>query len=194
MNQQGHNNIRNGIVWVQTGHRPQHKHMYSHIACDWTPNTPKIRIVQEKFPRRRKSNSNLLIHSKNPRSFESISGGKVKSKVVSRAVWRRASPLSPDKLSMGQHVDTSPAAEWRHWCARAWAALISGASSAADLTFETGTSVFPFHRRATRFQCWSCSQPGQSRYVLFPLCFSWPVCQGHKGWRKPSTSITVVVS
>ena len=43
--------------------RPRHIHM----------NTPKIRIVQKKIPRRRKSNSNLLINSKNhPKSFEFI--------------------------------------------------------------------------------------------------------------------------
>ena len=47
--------------------KPQHKHMYGYIVCDWTLNTPKIRI-DHKNPRRRKSNSNLLIHSKNPRN------------------------------------------------------------------------------------------------------------------------------
>ena len=27
--------------------RPQHMHIYSHIVCDWTLNTPKFRIVQK---------------------------------------------------------------------------------------------------------------------------------------------------
>ena len=47
-------------------------HMYGHIVCDWTLNAPKIRTLQ-KNPRRRKSNSNLLINSKNPpKSFELV--------------------------------------------------------------------------------------------------------------------------
>ena len=45
MNHQGHNNIRNEIVWVQTGH--------STCTCAATlhviepPNTPKIRIIRK---------------------------------------------------------------------------------------------------------------------------------------------------
>ena len=27
--------------------RPQHRHMYGHMVCDWTLNTPKIRIDQK---------------------------------------------------------------------------------------------------------------------------------------------------
>ena len=48
MNRQGHNNIRNGIVWVQTGHNT---------------GTNRIRICQ--------------LIPKTPKSFEFISGGMV---------------------------------------------------------------------------------------------------------------------
>ena len=45
MNRHGRQNIRNGILWGT--HRPQHMHMYSHMVCHSTLNTPKIRIVQK---------------------------------------------------------------------------------------------------------------------------------------------------
>ena len=70
MNRHGHSNIRNGIVWG--ANKPQHLHMYNLIACNWTLNSPKIRIVQKKS-RRRKSNSNLQKEfQKLPKSFEFI--------------------------------------------------------------------------------------------------------------------------
>ena len=59
--------IRTGIAWSQTGHSTSH--VRPHGVCDWTLNTPKIRIVQKIwFSRRRNSNSNLLIYSKTPRN------------------------------------------------------------------------------------------------------------------------------
>ena len=46
--------------WNGVGtNRPRHIHM----------NTPKIRILPKKFPRRQNSNSNLLINSKKPRNL-----------------------------------------------------------------------------------------------------------------------------
>ena len=44
MNRHGHNHIRNGIVWVQTGHSTC---TCTATVCDWTLNTPKIRNVQK---------------------------------------------------------------------------------------------------------------------------------------------------
>ena len=72
MNRHGHHNIRNGIVWVQTGHNTC---TCTATVCDWTLTTPKIRIVQKiKFSRRQNSNSNLLLIPKKTRNRSSRFG------------------------------------------------------------------------------------------------------------------------
>ena len=60
VNRQGHHNIRNGIVWVQTSHSTCTVSL--HVVELWTHQ--KIESLK-KSPWRRKSNSNLLIHFKN---------------------------------------------------------------------------------------------------------------------------------
>ena len=75
MNRHGHNNIRNGIVWVQTGHSTS---TCTATLCVIEPRTHQKFESFKKIPQRRKSNSNLLINSKNsPKSFELVSGRMV---------------------------------------------------------------------------------------------------------------------
>ena len=58
-----HNNIRNGIMWVQTSHSTR---TCTVTLCVIEPRTqPQIRIVQ-KNPQQRNSNSNMLVNSKPP--------------------------------------------------------------------------------------------------------------------------------
>ena len=59
----GHHNIRNGIVWAQTGHGTC---TCTATLCVIEPWTHQKFESFKKIPQRRKSNSNLLINSKNP--------------------------------------------------------------------------------------------------------------------------------
>ena len=93
MNRQGHNNIRNGIVWVQTGH--------STCTCTATVcvclnfEHTKDSNRSKKFHNDKKSNSNLIIYFKNPpKSFGLVSGQVVN---FSEDSWSR-SVSSPDPL------------------------------------------------------------------------------------------------
>ena len=67
MNRHGHNNIRIGIAWAQTGHSTG---TCTAALCVIEIGThQKNRIVHKtKIPQRRKSNSNLLINSKTSRN------------------------------------------------------------------------------------------------------------------------------
>ena len=66
VNPHGHNNIRNGIVWVQRGHSTSRCTVSLHVIELCTHQ--KFESFKKRFSQQRNSNSNLLINSKNHRN------------------------------------------------------------------------------------------------------------------------------
>ena len=65
--------------------RPQHMHMYDHIVCDGTLNTPKFRIVQKiiiSATTKNRIRICYLISKKKTKPFELVSGGIVSASCV----------------------------------------------------------------------------------------------------------------
>ena len=69
MNRHGHHDIRNGIVWAQTGHSTGTCTATFCVIENWTHQ--KFEPLK-KFPLRQNSNSNLLINSQNPRNRSNL--------------------------------------------------------------------------------------------------------------------------
>ena len=83
-----HHNIRNGIVWAQTGHNTG---TCTATLCVIEPRTHlKFESFKKIFPQRRKSNSNLLISSKKPRNRSNWFRAEIVS--LSLSILRYLSP------------------------------------------------------------------------------------------------------
>ena len=141
--------------WNSVGtNRPQHRHMYGHIVCDWTCSThQKIDSFQKKNLQRRKSNSNLQVNSKDTRN-RSIGFGPnwklVQSEVRSK---KRIAVLSNPIARNRSFQHTTCDLYWGSGIHEDWRGFVLQSTSISEVTAKNRTEEELCHKATNLHGC-----------------------------------------